>query len=208
MRFINFSIYVQKQINVILRIYREFVKIYVDDVIVFFQTFEKHLKHLVKIFALFDEMNIVLKFFKFFFEYSSISLLNQKMNNFELITIDEKLKTIINFRFSSILKYLKMYLRKTNYFRQYVSYYAQKTNNFQKRKTKFLKNVSSKRKSRRKYNLKTTINDFFEEKLNSFNQLQLTFNRFFFDSLRSYKIFLYRHKRVQKKRFRNMRLSY
>ena len=70
------------------------------------------------------------------------------MNSLKLTIVEKKLKVIFDLRFSLILKYLKTYLSKTNYFRQYVLYYAQKTNNFQRKKTQLLKNVFFKKKSR------------------------------------------------------------
>ena len=130
MKFINSPTYVQRQINAILRVYREFVKVYVDDVIVFSQTLKKHIKHFTKIFVFFNQMNIVLKSFKIFLKYSSVSLLKQKIDSLRLTTAKKKLKAILSLKFSFILKHLKTYLKKTSYFRQYVSYYAQKFDNF------------------------------------------------------------------------------
>ena len=49
-KFKNFSIYVQRKINAILRVYCVFVKIYVDDIVIFNKTLKKHLIHLCKIF--------------------------------------------------------------------------------------------------------------------------------------------------------------
>ena len=49
-KFKNFSIYVQRKINTILRVYRVFVKTYVDNIIIFNKTLKKHLTHLREIF--------------------------------------------------------------------------------------------------------------------------------------------------------------
>ena len=112
-----------------LRAYKEFVKTYVNDVVIFFQILEKHIEHLRKVFALFVEINIAFKSFKTFLEYLSIFLLKQKIDNLNLTTIEKKLKTILNFRFFPTFKYLKTYLNKTNYFCQYIFYYVQKAKN-------------------------------------------------------------------------------
>ena len=59
---------------------------------IFNKTFEKHIEHLFKIFEFFDKLNIILKFNKIYFEYFIVVLFNQKINNFEFITIEKKLK--------------------------------------------------------------------------------------------------------------------
>ena len=126
MRYRNSSTYVQRQIDEILRKYRYFVKIYVDDIVVFFNFLKKHLRHLNLIFVLFKKYNIVIKLFKTYLNYSIVSLLEQRVDNFDLITIEKKIETIRDFKFSRTLKNLKTYFEKTRYFRQYIAYYAQK----------------------------------------------------------------------------------
>ena len=184
------STYIQRQINTIFRVYRKFVKIYVNNIIVFSQTLKKHIKHFTKIFVFFDQMNIVLKSFKIFLRYSFVSLLKQKIDSLRLTIAKKKLKAILSLKFFLILKHLETYLKKTNYFRQYVLYYVQKFDNFQKRKTRLLKNVFFKNKSRQKYSFKTIVNNSFEKKLDFFNQLQSIFNRFsfliYFDRIKSF----------------------
>ena len=61
MKFRNNSTYVQRQIDIILRDFRDFVRVYVNDIVMFNKTLEKHIEHLIKIFELFRKMNIVLK---------------------------------------------------------------------------------------------------------------------------------------------------
>ena len=96
----NSLIYVQRQINFILKNYRHFVKIYVDDIVVFFNSLKKHLRHFNQIFILFKRMNIALKFIKTFLKYFTISLLNQRVNSLNLIIVTNKLKIILNLIFS------------------------------------------------------------------------------------------------------------
>ena len=54
MRWKNSPAYVQKKMNGLLREY-PFAKIYIDDVVVFNSSLEKHLRHFEKIFALFEK---------------------------------------------------------------------------------------------------------------------------------------------------------
>ena len=52
--FKNFSFYVQKKIDAILRVYWDFTSVYVNDIIVFNHIVEKHMSHLHSVFQLFD----------------------------------------------------------------------------------------------------------------------------------------------------------
>ena len=147
----NSSIYVQRQIDKILRKYRHFAKTYVDDIIVFFNFLEKHLKHLNLIFVLFKKYNIVIKLFKTYLNYSILFLLEQRVDNLDLITIEKKIETIRDFKFSRTLKNLKTYFEKTKYFRQYIAYYVQKVKFFQQKKICLLRDASSKKRTRKQY---------------------------------------------------------
>ena len=48
MKFKNFSIYVQKQTDFMLKNFRDFVKTYIDDIVFFFMSLNEHVKHLEK----------------------------------------------------------------------------------------------------------------------------------------------------------------
>ena len=127
MNYRNFSVYVQRQIDSILRKYRHFAKTYVDDIIVFSNSLKKHLRHLNQIFVLFKRMNIIFKINKIFFDYSIISLLDQRVDSLKLTIATNKFETILVLVFFQIFKQLKIYLNKIEWLRQYVSYYIQKT---------------------------------------------------------------------------------
>ena len=110
MNFRNNFAYVQRQIDVILRQYRVFVRTYIDDIVVFNKILKKYLKHLTKVFELFRKLNIFFKFFKTFLNYFIVVLLEQKINNFNFITTKKKLKIIFKLQFFVTLKQLKIYL--------------------------------------------------------------------------------------------------
>ena len=177
MKYRNSSIYVQRQIDFIFRKYRHFVRVYVDDIVMFFNSLKKHLRHLNQIFVLFKRMNIAFKFFKIFLNYFTISLLSQRVNNLNLIIVTNKLKIIFNLIFSQILKQLKTYLNKIEYLKQYVFYYVQKTLSLQQRKIRLFKKKFIKNKFKQQYNRRTSIDVFFDFEIDFFNQLQIAFNR-------------------------------
>ena len=113
MKFKNSFSYVQRRIDAILRNLRDFVRIYVDDIVVFFNTLEKHMTHLHSMFQRLNFYDISLFLKKFFFDYSTIALLDQKVDVFDLIIAVDKLKIIVKLNFSYTLKNLKIYLNLT-----------------------------------------------------------------------------------------------
>ena len=60
MSFKNSSLYIQRKIDSILREFREFCRVYIDDIVVFSRTLKEHLCYLHKIFMLLNKYNIFL----------------------------------------------------------------------------------------------------------------------------------------------------
>ena len=181
MNFKNSSSYVQRQIDNMLRFHKNYARAYVDDIIIFNKILKKHKKHLHAIFDLLNAKNVTLSFKKFFIEYSIVTFLNQKVDVFDLIIAVDKIDVIKCFDFSYTLIDLKLYLRLIGYFRNYVPFYVQKAKALQKRKIVFLC-VSSFNKNRLKkiYNQRMMINNFTDEKFNSYCLLQKAFDKTFF----------------------------
>ena len=178
MKFKNSFSYVQRRIDAILRNLRDFARVYVDDIVVFFNTLEKHMTHLHSMFQRLNFYDINLFFKKFFFDYSTIALLDQKIDVFDLIIAIDKLKIIVKLNFSYTLKNLKIYLNLTKWLREFVTFYVQKTNALQRRKTLLLRQSSfNKRTIRKIYSKKTMINHFSIEELKSYRLLQKNFSK-------------------------------
>ena len=155
-----------------------YARTYIDDVIVFSSSFEKHLQHFSSIFAFFQQWNITFKTSKTYFEYFNIFLLSQKIDSFDLITTKKKLKIITELFFSIFLKTLKKYIEMIKWFRNYVSYYAQKSKTLQRKKTKLLKNDSIKKLIKKNFSQKTLLKNFSTEKFQFYKQLQKDFSKF------------------------------
>ena len=111
MNFKNSSIYVQKQIDKLLCSHQQYVKIYINDIIIFFKTKKKHKIHLRIVFFVFKNNNIFIKFIKIFIENFFVLLLDQKMNFLNLIIAIEKFRVIVKLRFFYNLRQLKFYLK-------------------------------------------------------------------------------------------------
>ena len=79
-------VYVQCQIDGILRPHQEYAKAYIDDITIYLKTFEDHVVHFTAIFTVLWEQKIIFKFTKCFIAYSEASLLDSKVNNFGTFT--------------------------------------------------------------------------------------------------------------------------
>ena len=109
MKYKNFFVYVQRQIDCFFRLLRKFARVYVNNIVVFFHT-KKHKQHFCDVFIVLQNNNVFIKFIKIFFEYSSVSLFEQKIDLLKLFTTKNKLKIIVKLKFFRILRQLKFYL--------------------------------------------------------------------------------------------------
>ena len=114
MKFKNFFAYVQKQIDFMLKNFREFVKTYIDDIVFFSIFLDQHIEHFDKGFQRFFKYDVILSSKKSFFEYSSIVLFDQIVNVFEMTIFEKKLAIIVKLIFSKIFKKLKTYVKLIN----------------------------------------------------------------------------------------------
>ena len=164
MNYKNSSIYVQRQIDRFLRSYRAFAKTYVNDIVIHFSILQKHFAHLTKIFDMLRINNIFIKFEKTFIDYFTVHLFDQKIDSFDLITIEKKFKTISRLFFSITLQLLETYLEFTNWLRDYVSWYVEMFKSLQQLKIELLHDEFVINNVRKIYSRNIRIKNFtFEE---------------------------------------------
>ena len=177
-RFKNFSSYVQRKIDIMLRLFRSFARIYIDDIVIFSKTLLEHLKHLHAIFELLDSESVTLFSKKSFLDHSTIILLDQKIDALDLTAIVDKIAIIQWLDFSYKLFNLEIYLELTSWLREYILFYVQKGKSIQRRKIVLLRmSLFNKERVRKIYNQKTVLKFLTNEKLNSYRQLQEFFTR-------------------------------
>ncbi len=176
MSFKNSSAYAQRRINIILQDLKHCCRAFIDDITIFSSTFEKHIKHLSVIFQRLLDYDIRLNSCKAFLNFSSIALLEQHVDEFDLHAIKNKIVVIFNWKFLSTLKALKIYFEFIEWLRNYVAWYAQKIESLQQRKILLLKNSSSQREHARKaYVDRIIIDNRTTRKEKSFEMIQKTF---------------------------------
>lgn len=178
MGFKNTPPYVQRQIDNILREFKDFCRAYIDDIVIFSKTLDEHIEHLHKVFELFNRLHISLSPTKSFLGYPTVQLLGLKVDAFGLSTPKEKLEAITNLKFPKTLQDLEIYLGFTGWLRGYIPYYAQKSEPLQARKTAMLRlSPSNKGRSRKAFSQAKFIENATQAELDSYEQIQEAFSR-------------------------------
>ena len=168
MSYKNSSTYVQYQIDRVLREHRRYARVYVDNIVIFSRTLQEHMTHLRAIFTILNVNNITIKIVKVFVEYLTMQLLDQRVDFFELVTVEDKLKTIFMLKFSRSLRQLKIYLRLIDWLREYISHYVDVFKSLQARITKLLRDDLVVESARKIYSNKTRLNHSIEAKMKTF----------------------------------------
>lgn len=168
----NSPAYVQRQIDHLLREYRQYAKAYVDDIVIFSKTLDEHLFHLRQIFGMLVANNISIKPEKAFVGYPTVYLLGQKVDSLGLATAEDKLKAIAGLRYPRNLQLLETYLGLTGWLRGSVPMYACIAKPLQELKTALLRGGPVAGSARRKFSASTRLDSPTERETASFNTLQ------------------------------------
>ena len=86
----------QKQTNQMLKSFRDFSRIYMNNIIIFFKTLNKYIRYFRLIFQLFQIKKVNLTFIKLFLTYSLIILLKQRVDNLKILIFEKKIAIIIS----------------------------------------------------------------------------------------------------------------
>jgi len=175
----NSPAYIQRMINRILQRQRAYARAYIDDIVIFSNTLEEHLKHLHNVFITLKRMRICLASEKSFLTYSSIQLLGQRVDALGLATLEDKLVAIAGLRFPISLSQLEKYLGLTGYLRQYIPKYAAIIKPLQLQKTflnQGLRAKEAKGNARKHQAITTRLNEPTPKELNAFHHLQTLFS--------------------------------
>ena len=195
----NSSVYVQKQIDRILKSF-EFVRVYVNDIVMFFKIQNEHMKHLRVIFQTLRINNISINLKKTFLSYFSVKLLKQHVTFLSFFTDEFKLQAIANFKFSTILDQFETYFELTKWFRQYIEKYAAIVKFLQMKKTLLLQQTSKSKNARKSYFSKIKFTESFA-KIDAFKIIQKSLSTstylVYFDSKRQLYIDLDSNKKMK-----------
>ena len=176
----NSVAYVQRQMNTLLRQFRDFAKAYIDDIVVRSKSLTEHINHLRQLFRLFVCKNIELNLVKIFLNYPKVTLLRQRINALDLTITEKRMRALTSLKMSDTLAKLETYLDLIEYIRQYIHFYVNISRPLQNLKTALLKAepATSEDAKRKTYISKTKLLLTFKKE-NSFNLLQDAINKAF-----------------------------
>jgi hypothetical protein len=151
----NTSRFFQHKMKKVLKKYLwKFILVYIDDIIIFFSTFEDYLKHLNEILILLKKSDVNFFLFKSHFDISSIKILKHHVNRLKINIMKKKIEVIKNLKFLVTLKSLKKKLSFFEYYRNFVSWYSFIEKSLIKFKTQIFKKIFKKNKQRLEWALK------------------------------------------------------
>ncbi len=88
-RFTNFFLYIQYFINQTLRIYNDYYRVFIDDIVIFSNIFNDYIEYLKDIFSLFQEKSININPEKSYIKYPTIELLGYYINILKIYSIED-----------------------------------------------------------------------------------------------------------------------
>lgn len=144
MGFRNSPANVQRVLDTILRPEREFTRAYIDDILIFSNSFSEELKLFQIFFTKLLKHNIHLSPKKCFLSYPSVALLGQRVDALGLSSAKDKLQAITKLAFPRTLKQLVYYLGLTSWLRQFVDHCAKRAAALQARIMKLYQNLRAK----------------------------------------------------------------
>ncbi|EAQ84379.1 hypothetical protein CHGG_08393 [Chaetomium globosum CBS 148.51] len=174
----NSPAHVQRIMDQLLKPHAEYARAFIDDIVIFSNDAEDHLKHLERIFRLFHDKNVAIAPTKSFIGYPSVELLGFRVDSLGLTTTAQRVEAFRNLAFPKTLKALEQWIGATGFLRHLIPYYAQLLEPLQKRKTALLAQgrengqlVSGNQGKRANYCAKTTFEPSEAERL-SFDSIQ------------------------------------
>ena len=131
---INSVPYAQRQMDMQLKEFAEFCKVYLDDIAVASVSFEEHLLHLDLLFSTLNRLNINPNPAKSYIGYPSVQLLGLRVDALGMTTPEEKTKAITNIKFPTTLADVERCLGLTGSLRHYIHNYTTKAEPLEDRK--------------------------------------------------------------------------
>ena len=101
-----------------------FILVYIDNIVIYSQTFKQHAEHLDSVLGAIANANITLSLPKCHLSYQSLILLGQQVSRLGISTHKEKIDTVDTMKPPTKVKELQMFLGFINYFANYIPFYT------------------------------------------------------------------------------------
>ena len=160
-----------------LKEFAEFCKVYIDDIIVASVSFKEHLLHLDLLFNTLSRLNITLEPAKSYIRYLSIQLLSLHVDALGMTTLEERIKAITSIEFLITLADIEHYLSLTGSLQYYIHNYAAKAAPLKDRKVLLLKQSPVKGQAQHDFVQRTILNQSIPAEEESFKTLQHEFTQ-------------------------------
>ena len=98
----------------------DFVIVYLDDILVYLDTFEEHINYLRKVFTKLKEANLIIKLKKCKFEQRKIKFLEYTIRTDKLWTDSENIEKIINCPILIDITGVRKFMRLYNYYWKFI----------------------------------------------------------------------------------------
>ena len=134
-----------------------FVCVYVDDILIYSNSFDEHLVHLDEVFRILSDLGITLKAKKVFLGFHNVELLGYIVDRLGLTTTESKSASIANLQFPSNLAELEHFIGLTNWNRHLIPYFAQRIAPLQLFKTTALRGAPPSSRGRKSFAQKTPV---------------------------------------------------
>ena len=174
MRLINTLKFFQHRMKELFDFYFwQFVLVYIDDVIIYSQILNQHVKHLNQMLTILENSEMILTLFKCHFAYFSIKVLNHHVSRLRLSTMKKKIETIRKMKFLKNLRKLKIELNFFDYYRTFVNHYVVIARSLMRLKIKDFKNSSIKRRSRKEHAIRMRFREKWKTRQEQFKDIKL-----------------------------------
>lgn len=137
--------HVQRQGDLILEAHWDYARAYIDDFVIFSNTFEEHCEHLQKVFSCLDEYNVSLAPKKAYVGYPSVQLLGQRVDVFGYASTTKRMAALQELKYPCNALELEIYLGAVGYLCKMTPYLAQLLNPLQDLKTAYFRTAPKKK---------------------------------------------------------------
>ena len=135
--------YAQRFMDKIFCKYRHFVRVYIDDIVVFSDSFEEHLEHLKIVLGILAKWRVIVAARKSFIGYPSIQLLGFLVNGEGIANTPNRLKALQIIEFPTNLSLLETFIGMAGYVRNGILWFDVRIRPLQLRKIALLQNAKA-----------------------------------------------------------------
>jgi hypothetical protein len=166
--FTNSPAHMQRFMDGRLRDMKEFVRCYIDDIVIFSRTFEDHVQHLTSVLQVLDNAGLYLSPAKCHIAYHSVKLLGRMVDRLGLSTLRERAEAVQKLRFPKTLQQLESFIGAANYNRSHIAYYAALIAPLEELKRELLRTSPKKGAQRKRFTAKCSLDNPTKAQILSF----------------------------------------